>query len=90
MKDICIIQDLVVLPSGEEIRMDMAVVFKTGLTTTMFSRDAWFSEFITISNTAWADAVNVESCRTSSLAILHRENYDSATNHTGGIACGIL
>lgn len=51
MKDSCIIQDLVVLPSGEEIRMDMAVVFKIGLTTTMFSRDAWFSEFITISNT---------------------------------------
>lgn len=40
VKDICIIQDLGVLPSGEEIRMDMAVVFKTGLTTTMFSRDA--------------------------------------------------
>lgn len=57
MKDICIIQDLVVLPSGEEIRMDMAVVFKTGLTTTMFSRDAWFSEFITISNTDDLDTV---------------------------------
>ena len=56
-KDICIIQDLVVLPSGEEIRMDMAVVFKTGLTTTMFSRDAWFSEFITISNTDDLDTV---------------------------------
>lgn len=57
VQDILIVQDAVHLPDGEEILMDMAVVFKTAHTTTMFSRDAWFSEFITISDTSDLDAI---------------------------------
>lgn len=57
VQDICIVQDAIVLPNAEEIRMDMAVTFKTEHTVTMFSRDAWFSEFITISNTSDLDAI---------------------------------
>lgn len=57
IKDIQIIQDSVILANGDKILMDMAIVFKTKHADTMFSRDAWFSEFITISDTSDFDLV---------------------------------
>ena len=57
IKDVQIIQDSVHLSNGDEILMDMAVVFKSKYTDTMFSRDAWFSEFITISDTSDLDSI---------------------------------
>ncbi|MFU9922120.1 hypothetical protein [Fannyhessea vaginae] len=57
IQDVQIIKDCVHLSNGDEILMDMAVVFKTKHTDTMFSRDAWFSEFITISDTYDLDSV---------------------------------
>lgn len=57
IQDVQIIKDCVHLSNGDEILMDMAVVFKAKHTDTMFSRDAWFSEFITISDTYDLDSV---------------------------------
>ncbi|MDO4438772.1 MAG: hypothetical protein Q4B86_04920 [Eubacteriales bacterium] len=57
IQDVQIFQDSVCLSSGDEILMDMAVVFKTKHTDIMFSRDVWFSEFITISETSDFDSV---------------------------------
>ncbi len=57
IQDVQIIQDSVHLSNGDEILMDMAIVFKTKQTDTMFSRDAWFSEFITVSDTYDLDSV---------------------------------
>lgn len=57
IQDVQIIQDSVHLSNGDEILMDMTVVFKTKHTDTMFSRDAWFSEFITIRDTYDLDSV---------------------------------
>lgn len=57
VQDVLIIQDFITLPSGDQILMDMAVVFKAKHASTMFSRDAWFSEFITISETADLDTI---------------------------------
>lgn len=57
IQDIVIVRDSIQLPDGEDILMDMAVVFKTAHKNIMFSRDAWFSEFITISNSSDLDEV---------------------------------
>lgn len=57
IQDVQIVQDSVILSNGDKILMDMAVVFKTKYRVIMFSRDAWFSEFITISDTSDLDSV---------------------------------
>ena len=54
---ICIIQDTVMRADGTQISMDMAIIIKTPQNQYMFSRDVWFSEFITISNHDDLDAV---------------------------------
>ncbi len=57
IQDVFVVQDRVVLVEGERIAMDMALVFKTENGVTAFSRDAQFSEFITISDTVDLDTV---------------------------------
>lgn len=57
IKGICIIRDAVTRADGVQFSMDMAVIIKTPQTQYMFSRDVWFSEFITISNDSNLDSV---------------------------------
>ena len=57
IKGICIIRDTVTRADGVQFSMDMAVIIKTPQAEYMFSRDVWFSEFITISNNGDLDSV---------------------------------
>lgn len=57
IKEICIVRDMVTRADGVQFSMDMAVIIKTPQTQHMFSRDVWFSEFITISNNDDFDSV---------------------------------
>ena len=57
IKGICIIRDTVTRADGLQFSMDMAVIIKTPQAEYMFSRDVWFSEFITISNNGDLDSV---------------------------------
>ncbi len=57
INEIRIIRDEVTRADGIQILMDMAIIIKTPQTQYMFSRDVWFSEFITISNEADLDSV---------------------------------
>lgn len=57
IKEIRIVRDVVTRADGIQLAMDMAVIIKTPQTQYMFSRDVWFSEFITISNSDDLDSV---------------------------------
>ena len=57
IKEICIVRDTVTRADGVQLSMDMAIIIKTQIAEYMFSRDVWFSEFITISNNADLDSV---------------------------------
>lgn len=57
IEGICIVRDVVTRADGVQFSMDMAVIIKTPQTQYMFSRDVWFSEFITISNNDDFDSV---------------------------------